>query len=204
MKKVAEITILFLLVIILHPCSYSQVAYKVSEESTMTITGTSTILDWTSNVNEIYGDVVLDKSVTDKKNIKTGDFASSAKIEIPVLSIISPRGPVMDNKTYNALKSEEHPKIIFELEESTVISVPDRSSKEFVANATGELNIAGFTKNISLNMDCQKLENDRFSCKGSYLIDMTDYEIVPPTAMFGQIKTGKDVTVDFELIFFPK
>ena len=110
----------------------------------------------------------------------------------------------MDNKTYNALKSEEHPNILFNLDNSEVKSIANKNTKEFVVTATGDLTIAGFTKNITLDMNCQKLDNNRFSCKGSYPINMTEYEVVPPTAMFGQIKTGKDVTIDFELILFQR
>ena len=204
MKKAVSILLPVLFLLVLHPQVYSQVAFKISEESTMTVTGTSTIHDWTSKVNEIYGDIILTSDAADKKNIKPGEFASAVKIEVPVLSIESPRGPVMDTKTYNALKSEEFPNIIFELKNSTVKNITDKATKEFVVNATGDLTIAGFTKNISLDMQCKKLDNDHFSCKGSYLINMTDYKVVPPTAMFGQIKTGEEVTIDFELILFPK
>jgi len=35
--------------------------------------------------------------------------------------------------------------------------------------------------------------------KGSVPIKMTDYGIKPPTALFGRLKTGDDVKVNFEL-----
>ncbi|MFC2124464.1 YceI family protein [Bacteroidota bacterium] len=204
MRKITPLVFTLLLVILLAPCSFSQISYKISDESTMTITGTSTIHDWTSKVNKILGDAILDQNVVEKKNLKAGIFASSVKIEFPVLSIESQRGPTMDNKTYNALKSEEHPNILFRLDKSEVKSLTNKSTKEFVVTAAGDLTIAGITKKITLDMNCQKLENNRFSCKGSYPINMTEYEVVPPTAMFGQIKTGEEVTIDFELILFQR
>ena len=36
---------------------------------------------------------------------------------------------------------------------------------------------------------------------GSIKIVMSDYGIEPPVAMFGTLKTGDEVTIDFELKF---
>ena len=79
----------------------------------MTITGTSTLHDWTSKVNEINGDFVFKNEIKDKKLPKSGSLVEQIKMVIPVLSIESPRGSTMDKKTYNALKSEEHPNHCF-------------------------------------------------------------------------------------------
>jgi polyisoprenoid-binding protein YceI len=165
----------------------------------MTISGTSTIHDWTSKVNEINGTYILNESITEKKLPKSGSIVESVKIEIPVLSIESPRGATMDNKTYNALKSEEHPNIIFEVTQDQIKSITDPKSDKFQLDVTGNLSIAGHTKQISLILDGQKVDENTLKFKGSIPIDMIAYDVEPPTAMFGQIKTGKDVTIDFEL-----
>lgn len=177
----------------------AQVEYKISSESTMTISGTSTIHDWTSKVNEINGTYVLKESIAEKKLPKSGSIVESVKIEIPVLSIESPRGATMDNKTYNALKSEEHPNIIFEVSQDQIKSITDPKAETFQLDVTGNLTIAGNTKEVSLTLDGQKVNENTLKFKGSIPIDMVTYNVEPPTAMFGQIKTGKDVTIDFEL-----
>ena len=177
----------------------AQVEFKVGEESTMTITGTSTIHDWISKVNEIKGTYLFKDNIKDKKLPKSGSIVDKIRMEIPVLSIESPRGATMDNKTYNALKSEEHPDIIFEVTHDKIESITDPNSASFKLNVTGNLTIAGYTREITLILDGQKVGQDMLKFKGSFPIDMITYEIEPPTAMFGQIKTGKDVTIDFEL-----
>jgi hypothetical protein len=85
--------------------SYAQVAYKIDEGSTMTITGTSTLHDWTSKVNEINGDFVFKNEIQSKKLPKSGSLVDQIKMVIPVLSIESPRGSTMDKKTYNAIQT---------------------------------------------------------------------------------------------------
>ena len=123
---------------------------------------------------------------------------------IPVLSIESPRGSTMDKKTYNALKYEEHPSIIFEVKNDNMGQIIDKASNKFTLNVTGDLTAAGFTKEISVSLELQKLESNQLKVIGSYPLDMVDYEIEPPSAMFGQLKTGKDVTIEFELLLSVK
>lgn len=185
---------------IFQPSLFSQVRYKVSEESTMTISGTSTIHDWTSTVNEINGEYVF-KDVVAKNNMPaSGSIADQIKIVVPVLSIESPRGTTMDNKTYNALKSEEYPNITFQIKKDEIVQASDKGNNTFSLAVTGDLTLAGFTKTISLKVEGKRLPDGSLSFKGSYPIDMMEYNIEPPTAMFGQIKTGKDITIDFDLI----
>jgi polyisoprenoid-binding protein YceI len=177
----------------------AQVEYKIGEESIMTVTGTSTIHDWTSKVNEIEGTYRFKENILDKKIPKSGSIVDQVIMEIPVKSIESPRGATMDNKTYNALKSEEHPNIIFEVTKDKIEGVSNPQDGSFQLDVTGNLTIAGFTREISLVLDGQKTGPDTLKFKGSLPIVMISYEVDPPTAMFGQIKTGKDVTIDFEL-----
>ncbi len=178
------------------PVAEAQVNYKVSEESTMSITGTSTIHDWTSTVNEIKGKYEFKENILDKKLPKNGSIVSSLTMQIPVLSIESPRGETMDNKTYNALLYEEYPNITFEVKSDNILNT---NHNTFKLQVNGDLTLAGLTKNIDIVLEGEKTVNNNLKFKGSYPIDMLSYEIEPPSAMFGQIKTGKDVTIDFEL-----
>ncbi|MBR9998488.1 MAG: YceI family protein [Cyclobacteriaceae bacterium] len=196
MKKTFLIYVFFIYLI--SPAA-AQVEYKVGEGSTMSITGTSTIHDWTSKVNEVNGTYLFKENINQKKIARSGSIVESVKMEIPVLSIESPRGATMDNKTYNALKSEEHPNIIFEITQDEIKNITDSRSDKFQLDVTGNLTIAGFTREISLTLDGQKVDEKTLKFKGSFPVDMVTYKVEPPTAMFGQIKTGKDVSIDFEL-----
>ncbi len=196
MKKTLLIIGLFLSIFISSP---AQVNYKISDSSTMSISGTSTIHDWTSTVNEISGTYVFKENVQNKKIPKSGSIIHNLKMVVPVESIESTRGATMDNKTYNALKSEEHPDIIFQVREDKILGINTTNPGMFQLEVTGTLTLAGHTKNVTLTLDGQRVDTNTYTFKGSYPVDMVAYEINPPTAMFGQIKTGKDVTIDFEL-----
>ena len=44
------------------------------------------------------------------------------------------------------------------------------------------------------------MEDGAFKFTGSKSFKMTEYEIKPPTAMFGQIETGDEVNIIFDII----
>lgn len=185
---------------ILFSLSYSQINFRIDEGSVMTISGTSTIHDWTSKVNEIKGEYVLKETIKDKKLPKSGGLIEKIRMVIPVLSIESPRGETMDNKTYNALKSDEFPELVFEAKMDNLEQVFDKEGSRFLLMVTGNLTLAGSTKEVTISLEGERLPSGKLKFKGAYPIDMVEYNIEPPTAMFGQIKTGKDVVVDFDLI----
>jgi polyisoprenoid-binding protein YceI len=173
------------------------VKYNVSEETTMTVSGTYTLHDWTSEVNEVKGFVEVDEKFANSGKIKKGDKIELVNINVPVTSIISPRGATMDKKTYAALKSEENPEIIFVLKDSKVASV---NGEVFAVDATGDLTVAGVTKKVEFPVEGKLLGEGKMSFSGSYKLNMVEYEMEPPSAMFGQIVTGEEVEIKFELI----
>ncbi|MCC5927972.1 MAG: YceI family protein [Cyclobacteriaceae bacterium] len=173
-----------------------KVDFKISDESKMTIDGTSSLHGWTSKVNTIEGKVTLDDKMI-SKGIKKGDKIESVQVSIPVKSIESPRGAAMDTKTYNALKEEQHPRISFNLTDNKVLS---SAGNDFELEAKGNLQIAGKTQPVTLLVKGARKSANSFSFSGSYKLNMKDYDMEPPSAMFGQIVTGEEVTVNFDIV----
>ncbi|NJN25298.1 MAG: YceI family protein [Cyclobacteriaceae bacterium] len=192
---------LFLLVFFITMLSLSVQAqtarYTISDASTMTVAGTSTLHDWTSEVKTITGYVETSDKLINKGKLKKGEDIKNVKVTVPVKSIISARGATMDNKTYEALKAEQHPEIVFDLGENTITVGSD---KAFTVTSKGKLTIAGKTKEVSFPVEGKLLEDNKMSFSGSYKLNMKDYDMVPPSAMFGQIETGEEVEIKFELI----
>lgn len=156
----------------------AQDSYSLSSESKLTIDGTSTVHSWTVTANKIEG-----KLTTESNALKRINF------DVTVAEIMSERGPTMDNKMHAALKKEEYPKVVFELEE--------------VKNAstlTGSLTIAGIKKEVEIEAE-MVLEGTSMKLKGVKEITLQDFSMTPPTAMFGQIVVGDKVTVNFDLVF---
>ncbi|MCK5700661.1 MAG: YceI family protein, partial [Cyclobacteriaceae bacterium] len=126
------------------------VKLNVTEETTMTVSGTSTLHDWTSEVKTVTGTVEVGKKMISKGKAKKGDAINIVRIVVLVKSIISARGATMDKKTYAALKSDEHPEIIFELNDNEVSTV---SGDTFSVNARGDLTIAGIKHQVEFPVE---------------------------------------------------
>ena len=196
--KMSRIFLLSLFFATFYVVSVAQtVKFNVSEETVMTITGTSTLHSWTSEVNTVTGYVELEEKMVKKGKVKKGDPIPSVQIVVPVKSIISPRGSTMDKKTYAALKSEEHANITFDLKDNEIFSV---SVDTFTVMSSGSLEIAGKTLQVAFPVKGKIISADKVSFTGAYKLNMKDYDMVPPSAMFGQIVTGEEVEIKFNLI----
>ncbi|WP_273568101.1 YceI family protein [Maribacter halichondriae] len=156
----------------------AQETYALTVDSKLTIDGTSTIHDWTVTANSMQGVVKTE-----------GTSPIEIDFQVDVADIISERGATMDNKMHNALKKEEHPKVLFVLKE---IKGQDTVS--------GTLTIAGNSKDVDIESKISS-SGDILKISGEKKIVLKDFDIEPPTAMFGQIIVGDDVTVKFNLVF---
>lgn len=175
MKKV--ITLVFL---IFFATVSAQDVYTLSNISKLTINGTSTAHEWTVTANTMQGSFTMQGSEP-----KLIDF------EVEVADVLSERGATMDKKMHAALKKEAHPKIYFNLNEV----------KDDIL--VGLLNIAGVEKTIKLeNIKVAfKLDENIIELTGEKELTLQDFDVVPPTAMFGQIIVGNEITVKFDLFF---
>lgn len=149
------------------------------------IKGTSTLHDWESIVEEF--------SV--KADIEKGGMSVNSIADIvmttPVKSIKSGKG-IMDRKTYDGLKEENFPTIIFKGQSKEI--------KENIITVIGDMTIAGVTKQIAITTTLSANGND-LSFIGSKDLLMSDFGISPPVAVFGTIKTGDQITIEFKFNF---
>lgn len=166
----------------------AQTNFTVDPASTMTITGTSSMHDWEEDVETINGSMTAVVANGVLKDI------TALSLTIPVESIESGKS-IMNNKTYDALKSEKHPNITFKLTEITNIT---QMGSRYIVKGKGRLTIAGVTKEVNL-MVAMGMENGELLAKGSTTINMLDYNMEPPVAMMGAMKVGEKVNVKYDL-----
>lgn len=171
--------------------------YELLDRSTMQIDGTSTIHDWTSDVEEININFDFNASALTPESDENP--VTSLTLTVPVEEIESGKGR-MNGKMYDALKKDDHPNIRFELSSAEVTETASAGSS-FTLNTTGTLNVAGVSKEINFPVEGSVGEDGDYTFTGSYELNMRDYDVDPPSAMFGTIKSGEMVTISFELFF---
>ena len=150
-----------------------------TEKSAMQITGTSSLHDWEMDVNEF--------GVT---GMITETQVQNLEVSITAKSMKSGKS-IMDGKAYDAVKADDYPKIIF--------SAKTLQIKGNKVSGAGSLNIGGESRTIDLNADIISNGSAEMEIKGSVPLKMTDYNISPPTAMFGTLETGDEVVINYDI-----
>lgn len=158
-------------------------SYELSPDSKIWVEGTSNRSDWTVYANAISAEAELEAS-----RIQT------LKISIPTAEMKSEKSTIMDRLMHDALKAGEHPTITYELTEA----LPEAGTLV----TKGLLTVAGVAREIEMVVAVGEADAGvRYT--GSHPLKMSDYEMQPPTAMFGALRTADDVTVHFDVQLVP-
>ena len=173
--------------------------------STMTISGTSTMHDWTCEVETMDG--ILEAELP-------GDYAAGvpsihqAVIEIPVEAIECGKGR-MNRNLRGALKADDHPRIVFqltaaEITQAAMTPVEGEEDSWLDVKAAGTLVVAGTMQEVTLDLQGRVLDDGRMRFVGETPLLMTDYQVDPPSFMLGAVKTGDEVMIAFDIVAVPQ
>ncbi len=103
----------------------------------------------------------------------------------------------MDKNTYKALNTDANPNISFVLTSATVVS---KGGNNYLLNCVGNMTIAGKVKQTDLVANAKYNPADKsFTITGVKKMKMTDYNVNPPKALLGTIKTGNDISISYNL-----
>jgi len=181
--------------------SFSQVAlaqstYLISDSKSndMKLSGTSSLHDWDMNAHAFTGKAEFDFKKDDDQ-ILVG--LNSLTFSLPVINLKSDKKG-LDKNAYEALHTGKYKNIVYTLLTAKV--TPQKDNK-FLVKATGNLTIAGVTKETEMDVHCVVNANGTITCTGSDKLNMTDYNVKPPTFMLGAMKTGDGITLEFNVVY---
>jgi len=162
-------------------------------ESHIVLSGNSTFGNWKSKAKSFKGNF----SFIDDKN-SSNPKKGFASIKINSDSIIS-RSKLRDGSTHKALKYKEFPFIKFTSDTGKLYKkITDKKIQLIV---TGVLNIAGKSKTVSMLTNLTELSKNSLEFEGQYKLKMTDYNIKPPSVLFGLIKVEDEININYRLVF---
>lgn len=184
----------FVLVLLFTPHIQAQdlTTYQLQPDSKMWIDGTSNKNDWTVTATELSGFVMMDASGT-----VSNPGIQQTEVVVPAIKIVSNRSSIMDRLMRNALKVQQHANITYALKASEVSASTDTG---YTLQTTGDLTLAGETREITMSVTGEMQSDGQIRFTGSYPMLMSDYNIQPPTAMYGALRTGNEVVVHFDLL----
>jgi polyisoprenoid-binding protein YceI len=189
--KIPGLVVLFLLLVNI---ASAQVKYQNAGVAKVAIDGTSNIHDWTMNADKASCAATFTIGTNNALTAVTGlGFA------INVESLKSEH-KAMDKNTYKAMNTDKYPTITFTAATATV---KPAGGANYTVTAHGKLTISGTTKDVDVTATCTVNADKSVTCNGSYKLNMTQYNVTPPSIMFGMIKVGDPITVRFSFLMKP-
>ena len=167
----------------------AQTNYKLANAE-LSVSGTSSLHDWTMTSNSASGSAIFTTDGATLKSIQNLNVSMKAE------TLKSGKGG-MDDNTYKALKTKKNPDIKFTLKEVKSIA---KKGNNYLVEAVGILSIAGESKTITVQGQASPTDGT-LKITGSKKFKMTDFGVDPPTALLGTIKTGDDITINFNLTY---
>ncbi len=190
MKKFSITQLLLTAIVLISTLTgFAQKEFKLDREnSSLLITGTSSLHDWEMKAENFSAETILQISDENQVEISRVNFTCD-------ISEIESGKRIMDNKAHDALKENKHPEITFKYDPEQ----PLKTEKQ-KGSITGEMKIAGVTRKLKIPFSLD-VGQDRFSVKGEVPLKMSDFNIEPPTAMLGAVETGDEIVVKFNFEF---
>lgn len=202
MYFINRFTFLFLIALIIYqPVALRQEAGETSiinakllENSTLTITGSSTLHDWEVEATEFSVGFRIPVTWFNSDTTWAGEEIAALNVTVPVESLDGGKNK-MNRDLREALRFEEYPEIRFIWDEVTFTGTGK------TAGVTGRVMIAGVEREIEFSASLILNESSQIVATGRVPMNMRDYNIDPPTALLGIIRTDENIDLTFELYF---
>lgn len=168
-----------------------QIKYHTKDDLNLLVSGTSTLHNW--DMKGAKGEVNAIFTFNPTGQIS----AINALTFTTAANGIKSEHSAMDKNAYKALKIDLNPNITFVLTAGSVTAIDANS---YTVRCIGKLTIAGINKDVEEVIAVCRVNADKsISVSGTKKISMKDYGMIPPSFMFGTVKTGNDVQLKFDL-----
>ena len=166
---------------------FSQTKYVLSASPEFKVDGGSTLHDWHMISTTAKGEGLF--------IVEGGQFKTAKSLSISLQAETLKSGTKgLDTNAYKALNTAKNKEILFVLKELT------GTGASLVAK--GDMTIAGVTKPVSFPVK-MTANAGKFTFEGSFATKLTTFNVTPPTALMGTVKTEDDIKLSFKSTFQP-
>jgi len=163
-------------------------------QSRLWIDGTSSIRSFSCKAGEVNAVVEASGPNAIQQLLAADKGVKTVSVTVPAEQLDCGNG-TMNEHMRKAIKLSEHKTIEFRLADYDVA----KNSDGVAGTIRGTLLLGGVTKPITLKAE-GKPEGGMLHITGVYELNMTEYGLKPPTLMFGRIKVGQTVKVNYDLL----
>jgi hypothetical protein len=171
---------------------------ELSPASRLTLSGKSTLHDYTSRATRMHLAVELADGVSSGALARLAGpgAVKSLVLTIPVQGMKSEKEG-LDKNMYKALKAEANPNIVFRLASAAANGT---APGEF--RLSGALEVAGQTQAVDLDVRASETA-EGIVLEGAKALVMSDYGVKPPKMLLGTIKTDPRIVIEWRLVLVP-
>jgi|SRR4051812_38320225 polyisoprenoid-binding protein YceI len=167
----------------------AQIKYHASYTK-VEIAGTSTLHDWDMASEKANCDIAFNFDGVNLTGLSSLSFTVDA-------GSLKSHHSGMDKNAYKALNTEKYPNITFY---SSYANIKSGSNNTYIISAKGKLTISGVAREVWLAGTTMVNPADlSIQTVGTVKIKMSEYNVEPPSFMFGAMKTGDEITVKFNI-----
>lgn len=184
-------------------------SYNLRNTSEMWLEGSASVTDYECEIEDMNASIQVGNfSGHNRDSLREHDLQAGLKLRVDQIDCGKKK---MNSDMREALKSDKHRFIRFELEDAKraesvqMASVSSNNSKDwFNIEVIGYMTIAGERREVSVDCEGQPIDSHQFRVRGNKRINMENFDVSPPTAMFGLIKVEKWLTVHFDFTVGPE
>jgi hypothetical protein len=169
----------------------------VIENSSVRLIGNSNVTGYSCNL--------IDLSNNDNVPIKSLRKGTLIEMDNAVVDLKA-KGFNCDNKAMtkdflNAIKSEVYPNIKIEFLSYQLNSKVEDSPNQKKIKANIIISLAGVERTFVIFLESIHFKMDEFTIAGRKKVTMTDFNVVPPTALLGMVKVEDAIEFKFDITF---
>ncbi|MDA0990344.1 MAG: YceI family protein [Verrucomicrobia bacterium] len=192
--------------------------YRLQPGSRIQLNGSSTVHDWSFDSREVSGSVfipvgydVIDQLFAEWTASQPPDLETaygrrdtiqswSGHLTMPVDSLENDN-PRQKRDMQQALKGDQFPIITCSLTNVVAIRPVEQTTDALLIQTLGYLEIAGQRRPATIAFTATPNGDRTYRAEGRVQIRMSDFDIDPPSAMFGLLRAHDDVDLAFTLLF---
>ena len=136
--------------------------------------------------------------------IKTGQAVKPGKVHarlegsIPVRSLRSSLGSLMDEFIYSEMNETNAPRILFRFSNWLLATVPESKNVPYKFETRAELVLAGITNRLSIPLSVTPLPGNRLKVNGETFIKLADLGLAAAKPVSFFLKNGDEIKLTFE------
>jgi len=119
---------------------------------------------------------------------------TTVELRVPAQKMDCANG-TMNEHMLKALKSAEHPEIVFRLTSYELA----RGGSGAKVTMNGNLTLGGVQKPVSITAEARDVGGGLLQVVGSHEVRMTEFGLKPPSLMMGTMKVNERIKVNFDL-----